>query len=41
MTVMLASLSLVETDFTARVLEQSKDDAVYQRLWQQVVDGIG
>ena len=41
--VMMALLSRVETDFIARVLEQSKDDAVYQRLRQhQMVscDGI-
>ena len=38
-TVMVASLSRIETDFAARVLEQSKEDVVYQRLHQQVLDG--
>ena len=38
-TVMVASLSRIEYDFVARVLEQSKEDVVYQRLRQQVLDG--
>ena len=32
MTTILASLSRIETNFTARVLEQSEDDAAYQHL---------
>jgi len=38
-TVIIASLFRIETDFIARGLEQSKEDTVYQRLRQQVLDG--
>jgi len=38
--VTLGSLFKVETDFIAKVLEQSKDDAAYQHLWRQVLDEI-
>ena len=39
-TTMLASLSRIKTNFAAKVLEQSKDDAVYRHLRQQVLNGI-
>jgi len=40
-TIILASMSRIETNFAARMLEQSKEDTMYQRLHQQVLDGTG